>query len=290
MKKAVLLICLILSICLTPGCDGESTTGSNNTINNVTNNATNNLSDGSENLVVESTYNSTLKTVAVMNAFITDSSKKSSIDDIILDINLTGSENVELIIGAITSSVNDTCLSIDTSLDELTFTADFSENCPIDEAGISVEGSVSVSVAIDQGIITVEFVFTDFSVENLPVVNGNASIAWDGNGNYEIDLALSVGEADISFTGTVVFDTGVFLLNGSASYKKGVVEYDLSISDLAWNIDDCYPSGGEVVLENGILDKTVVFDSSTPSTGEATLTVRNSSETLNLPAYGSCPP
>ncbi|MBU1218208.1 hypothetical protein KKF34_15455 [Myxococcota bacterium] len=281
MKK---MFFILFSILFVISCDNSS---DSNNVNNTNNQ--NNSPDGSEGAIADSSYNTALKTAAVMNAFVSvPSDSKTSIDDLIISGGMTSEENAQAILNAI--SANSQCVDVTMGEDNITVEADFTGSCPVEYAGVNLEGSVSVSVVSEGGTVTVTFEFIDFSIDGLPELNGSGEISWDGNGNYELTIDLIVGATSLSFQGALVVDQGSIYLSGSASYSKNTIVYELIITELVWEAGDCYPSGGEISIENGLLDKSITFTENTPQTGEAEITVRNTTDVIVLPAWGSCPP
>lgn len=275
---------VIFTILFVISCDNS--TESNN-VNNTNNQ--NNSPDGTEGAMADASYNSALKTAAVMNAFVSvPSDSKTSIDDLIINAGMNSEENAQAVLNAI--SANSQCVDVTMGEDNITVQADFTGSCPVEYAGVNLEGSVSVSVLSEGGVVTVTFEFTDFSIDGLPELNGSGEISWDGSGNYELAIDLVAGATSISFQGALVVDQGSVFLSGSASYSKNTIEYVLTITDLVWETGDCYPSGGEIIIENGLLDKSIEFSESTPQTGEAEITIRNTTDVIVLPSWGSCPP
>ncbi|MBU1535446.1 hypothetical protein KKF84_08995, partial [Myxococcota bacterium] len=246
-------------------------------------------SDGTEAATAADSYNVGLKSAAVVNAFVTAPATKSSIDDIILETGLSSYENAQAMYNAIMGAADNLCVTASVDETSATLSADFDGACYLERYGISLSGQVEASVVAEAGTVTVEFVFTELSVDGLPAVSGNITLLWSGVGNYTLDMDLSTDAISLTVAGTLLFDQSVFYLDGTASYTKNVVTYDLTVEDLTWLVTDCYPSDGVITLEDGIREKSITFDENTPETGEVTLRIGLRDETVTLPAYGTCP-
>jgi len=104
---------------------------------------------------------------------------------------------------------------------------------------------------------------------------------------FDLTSAGRTTAADLSLTDSEL----TTLVDGSASVDEAGSSVSVAFSSLDWATGDCYPRAGTAAIDTtGLGTLTATFDSSTPTTGEVSVSNGFVSVPFALPAYGSCPP
>jgi len=182
------------------------------------------------------------------------------------------------------------CSSLELNETSFAIDADFTGECIIEESGVSIEGTLSITLSQSDGSIAAEFKFTNFSIDGSLPITGEVSLKRSNQTTFEISLSVSANSQSLSFSGSVTFSETELVLNGSGTYRGGEAEFDIEFKELKWVYIDCYPSSGSVKLAKEKISVTIVFSEETATTGKVEATVGKKTETVDLTPYGSCPP
>lgn len=254
---------------------------------------TNENPQGGEQSFATELLNQPVKTAAVVDSFVNaaESFKKETATGIVLTVSATAKENAEAVKSAIKRAVNNsTCLTITAGSKEAEFTATFSSDCKIVQAGANVEGVIKVSVSASSGKVAVTLVMTNVTFDSQGPLNGTASVAYSDGSTYAVTINTTTASATFNFSGSYALANKVATISGSGDYTKNAVVYTFTLNGVTWKIGDCYPNGGSVEIKINRLTETLTFNSQTPTSGKANLTIGRKTQEVTLLAYGQCPP
>jgi hypothetical protein len=177
----------------------------------------------------------------------------------------------------------------------------FGAGCTVPSLGLTVAGSASASVSVAAGTATIAFTFTNLAV-NGRTINGTASESTNNGTTYASQINVTDGAQDITFDGTEVPDSSNqgMTLSGTGTYQDGsAAALDFTAAGVHLTFGACYADAGTLSFQQTVRNKrdaavsvteTITFESTTPTTGQAEVTVEGQTSTTTLPAYGSCPP
>jgi hypothetical protein len=177
----------------------------------------------------------------------------------------------------------------------------FGTGCTVSSLGLTVAGSTSASVSVGAGTVTVAFNFTNLSV-NGRTIDGTASESTSNGSTYLSQVDVTDGSQKITFDGTEVPDSSEhgMTLSGTGTYQDGsATALDFTANGVHLTFGACYADAGTLSFQESVRNKrdaavsvteTITFESATPTTGQAEVTVEGQTTTTTLPAYGSCPP
>jgi hypothetical protein len=184
---------------------------------------------------------------------------------------------------------------------DVTVSVNFASGCTIAALGITVAGSVSASVSESAGATTISFTFTNLDV-NSRTINGTASQSTTNGTTYTSRVNITDGTQHITFTGTESPDSNDkgLTLSGTGTYQDGVTAaLSFTATGVHLSFGACYADAGTLTFQENIQNKrdaavsvteTITFESTTPTNGQAQVTVDGQTSTTSLPTYGSCPP
>lgn len=254
---------------------------------------TNETPQGGEQSFATDLLNQPIKTTAVVDSFVNSAAaaKKETVTGIVLDPSKTAKENADAVKAALKNSVgNATCLTITAGATEVEFTAVFISSCKIVQAGVNVEGTIKVSVAVAGNNVTATLQLTNVTLDGQGPLNGTASVSYSGSATYSVAINTTTSSAVFNFAGSYALTNKIATINGTGDYTKNAVMYAFTLNNVTWKVGECYPNGGSVEIKINRLTETLAFNAQTPTTGKATLTVGRKSQEVTLLAYGSCPP
>jgi hypothetical protein len=170
----------------------------------------------------------------------------------------------------------------------------FGASCVIN--GNTLSGSASAAVSGGSGTITVTFTFTSLVVNSLSL-NGTAKVTTSDGTTYASALDLTTTKMHMTFSGTLAADaTGkAITMNGSGTYVATGSASTLAFTTagLHHTIGACYADAGTLSFSKpsgrATVTETITFGPTTPSTGQAQVTIGGKTSTTTLPAYGTCP-
>jgi hypothetical protein len=173
-------------------------------------------------------------------------------------------------------------------------TVSFGTSCVIN--GNTLSGSASAAVSGGSGTITVAFTFTSLVVNSVSV-NGTAKVTTTNGTTYASALDLTTTKMHMTFNGTLAADASgkAITMNGSGTYLATGSTSTLAFTTagLHHTIGACYADAGTLSFSKpsgrATVTETITFSSTTPSTGQAQVTVGGKTSTTTLPAYGTCP-
>lgn len=182
----------------------------------------------------------------------------------------------------------------------ITVAVSFGTACSVPSLGLTISGSASAEVSKLAGNITIAFTFANLDVNGL-TINGTASESTSDGTTYASHVDLMESTHHVVFTGTAALDAndaGV-TLNGSGTYQDGVApQMTFQTTNVHHTFGACYADAGTLAFQKSVTTKrdaqvseteTITFSSTTPSTGQAEISIGGTMSVQTLPAYGGCP-
>lgn len=155
--------------------------------------------------------------------------------------------------------------------------------------GVNVQGTVSLSVTKSGSTTTVTLTLTSVVVNGVSV-SGTASFATSNGTTFTVTGDVTSGSTTYTMNLTVAGSTGSTTINGTSTAKSGDSTNSMTFTNVVWKVGECYPSSGSLKVTKALVTSTITFDSSTPTTGKVSVTSGRKTQTMQLPAYGNCPP
>jgi hypothetical protein len=157
--------------------------------------------------------------------------------------------------------------------------------------GTVASGSATLAVSASGSTTTIAMTFTSLVV-NGKDLNGNLSFATTTGTTFAVTGSLTSSMNTATFDLTVTGTATAMTIDGTSSAMKSGATASTTLTFTAVKLihKDCYPSSGSIKLSKGLLNETLTFLSTTPTTGQAQLKVGLKTSTVTLPAYGKCPP
>jgi hypothetical protein len=216
-------------------------------------------------------------------------------EDPTIDVSSTIGQNADAVATQVkTATAGCTSATIAHTAGTPEVTVSFGTSCVIN--GNTLSGSVSAAVSGGSGTIAVTFTFTSLVVNSVSV-NGTAKVTTSNGTTYASALDLTTTKMHMTFTGSLAADvTGkAITMNGSGTYLATGSSSTLAFTTagLHHTIGACYADAGTLSFSKpsgrATVTETITFGSTTPSTGQAQITVGGKTSTTTLPAYGTCP-
>jgi hypothetical protein len=154
--------------------------------------------------------------------------------------------------------------------------------------GETVSGTVVVALSFADGTTTVDLTLTDVVYDSVPI-SGTASFSTANGSSFIVKTSLTSSATSDSGDLTVMGASGSFLISGTATVTMDTTSATLTLKDVTVTKGECYATSGSIVVDEGAIEETLTFDSSTPQTGQVSVLVGKVTTTRALPAYGSCP-
>jgi hypothetical protein len=206
--------------------------------------------------------------------------------DPVLDTTKTAEANAQAISANIKAK-GSACVT--TTVSGGAVTADFGAppGCTL-STGVTLSGSVSLSVSKASSSLTVAMTFTSFAVDGTSLT-GSATFVTSNGSTFQVTANLVTGSDTVVANLTVTGQPASFVLDGASSITEGSKVTKLDFAKLHAAAGQCYADAGAMTVTKASLVSTLTFDAQTPSTGKVKVTQGKRSYTATLPAYGKCP-
>lgn len=216
----------------------------------------------------------------------------------VVDASKSAVENADAIAAQLTSKVSG-CASamVSHGAGSVSVSVNFGSGCSVAGYG-TVAGSFVLTVSKD-GALGLAFAFSSFSVNGV-TVNGTLSASTSDGKSYNLATDLQASAGALKGSGTATLDAGGkgLSLTGTGLMITGSVSVPYDTTGLHHLFGGCYADAGTVAVTETITPKVggpktvqtvMTFLSTTPSTGQVTVTTAGKTSQKTLPAYGACP-
>ena len=156
------------------------------------------------------------------------------------------------------------------------------------ESGVAVSGTVIVGVSTAGSTVTLSLTLQNL-VAGGKSIAGTASFATTNGTTFALTANLTSGTATDTVSLTVTGSTSAFTIDGTSTAIQGTSTTSYTFKGVVWQPGQCYPQAGSIQVVKGKTSITLTFSSSTPATGQITVTAGKRSYPQKLPAYGTCP-
>ena len=196
-----------------------------------------------------------------------------------LDPTRTVPENVAAIVSRAQSTLG-SCVTITATTDTVNISTP-TGGCTT-ASGLSFTGSFSLAVSKSGSALTVALSWLNVELQGTSY-SGTTTFVTSTGSTFSVTFALTRGGKSVSGTLTVTGSPGQITSSGSLVNGATTAVF----TNVIWQQGECYPDSGTLAITVGRVTTTYSFTASTPTTGTVT-SARGG--TLQLPAYGSCPP
>jgi hypothetical protein len=185
------------------------------------------------------------------------------------------------------TGANQSCATV-SATNSTTFTATFAQGCTI--GGVSISGTVAIAVTSPaSGTISVSLTLTSVVVNSWDIA-GTAAFSTSTGSFLSADLNLTHSGTTFGFSGTVQGKIGSITIGGTVNLPS--LSTSATLTNVVVNHGDCWPSGGTLTTTVDGLTATVTFESSTATTGQATISYQTPAGATKpacyaLPSFGS---
>ena len=204
-----------------------------------------------------------------------------------LDATKTAAENAAAIQAQATFELNG-CGSVTLGGSTVTVSFGAAPGCTL-RNGVQASGSASLSVTKATTTTTVALTFTNLVVNGTDL-GGTASFGTTNGSTFTVTANLTSKGNSVTANLTITGAPGSTTIDGTASSVQAGKTSSLTFTQVVWSQGDCYPKAGSLKVTRGLVNQTITFLATTPATGSATLTWGRTTSTVQLPAYGNCPP
>ncbi len=153
--------------------------------------------------------------------------------------------------------------------------------------GDTVSGTVAVAVSEAGGTTTLALTLTSVVIDGSSLA-GTASFATSSGSSFQVTLDVTAGSDTYTGDLTVAGESGSFTVSGTAKETVSGATSSYTLDDVVITPGHCYASAGSVTVVKGASTETITFESTTPTTGVAELTVGKHTVPFTLPTYGDC--
>lgn len=160
--------------------------------------------------------------------------------------------------------------------------------------GHTVSGAITLALSVTLQSMSMGLTFDQLVVDTTDLDGTLSFDAAEGSVGFDMLLTSGTTTTDVTLTLSAATPT-VLQIDGTGSVTEGSSTTALAFDQVQWAQGACYPQNGTlVVTAPPAAAGSIAFDSSTPTTGKATLTFQTQlgpvSVPFDLPPYGSCPP
>ncbi len=180
------------------------------------------------------------------------------------------------------------CGSVTINMATVTISFGAAPGCTM-KSGAQASGTVAIGITKTGSTTTLMVTFTQVVVNGTDLA-GTASFSTTTGSAFATTFNLTSKGATVSGTVMVTGSVGSMSFDGTVMQTKGGTTTAATFTGVVWKKGDCYPSAGTVKISLGIINETVTFSATTPTTGEVQVKLGAKTSTVKLPAYGKCPP
>ncbi len=224
-------------------------------------------------------------------------------EDPTLDVTKSAGQNADAVAAQIASSTSG-CASakVTHSSGAVTVSANFGTGCSIDGGSTQISGAANLTVSAASGAITVAFTFASLTVDGV-TIDGTLTETTHDDSTFSTVANLTVGGQAVTYDGKLTYNasTKTVTIDGSGTYAPASspgTTWSFTANGVQHVVGGCYADAGTMTVSKPsttrsgratTVSETITFLSTTPSTGQVSVTVQGVTTTETLASYGSCP-